>query len=112
VVQTLIVYFITTNMGQDIVYQWVENGDNIVISVTDTPDINIETSGFADLTAGRVTISNFNAGKAVIITRNQDNTTAIGNLYIYAPNTIPNVSFEIRSTNVNDNGTVYWQIVE
>jgi hypothetical protein len=99
-------------MGQDIVYRWIEDGVNEVISITDTPNINIETSGYADLTAGRVTITNFNAGKAVIITRNQDNTTAIGNLYIYAPNTINNVSFEIRSTNANDNGTVYWQIVE
>jgi hypothetical protein len=99
-------------MGQDIVYRWIEDGVNEVISITDTPNINIETSGFADLTAGRVTINNFNAGKAVIITRNQDNTTAIGNLYIYAPNTINQVRFEIRSTNINDNGTVYWQIVE
>jgi hypothetical protein len=99
-------------MGQDIIYRWIEDGVNEVVSITDTPNINIETSGFADLTAGRVTINNFNAGKAVIITRNQDNTTAIGNLYIYAPNTINQVSFEIRSTNINDNGTVYWQIVE
>jgi hypothetical protein len=99
-------------MGQDIVYQWVEDGDNIIISIIDTPDVNIEKSGFVDLVAGRVTINNFNAGKAVILTRNQDNTNAIGNLYIYAPNTIPNVSFEIRSTNINDNGTVFWQIVE
>ena len=99
-------------MGQDIVYQWIEDGVNVEISSTTIPDANIETSGYADLSLGRVTINNFNAGKAVIITRNQDNTTAIGNLYIYAPNTIPNVSFEIRSTNANDNGTVYWQIVE
>jgi hypothetical protein len=99
-------------MGQDIVYRWIEDGVNQEISSTDTPDINYEISGFADLTAGRVTINNFNAGKAVIITRNQDNTTAIGNLYIYGPNTINNISFEIRSTNANDNGTVFWQIVE
>ena len=99
-------------MGQDIVYKWIEDGVNEVLSITDTPDINIETSGFADLTAGRVTINNFNAGKAVLLTRNQDSTTLIGNLYVYSPNTIPNVSFEIRSTNINDNGTVYWQIVE
>ena len=99
-------------MGQDIVYKWIEDGVNEVLSITDTPNINIETSGFANLAAGRVTINNFNAGKAVLITRNQDNTTLIGNLYVYSPNTIPNVSFEIRSTNINDNGTVYWQIVE
>lgn len=105
-------YFIIINMGQEIVYQWIEDGVNEVISVTNTPDINYETSGYADLTAGRVTINNFNAGKAVLLTRNQDNTTLIGNLYIFSQNTIPNVSFEIRSTNINDNGTVFWQIVE
>jgi len=107
-----IVFIITTNMGQEIIYQWIEDGVNEVLSVTDTPDINIETSGFADLTLGRATVTSYHAGKAVILTRNQDNTTAIGNVYIYAPNTIPQVSFEIRSTNTNDNGTVYWQIVE
>lgn len=99
-------------MGQDIVYQWIEDGVNEVLSITDTPNINIETSGYIDLVAGRATVNNFNAGKAVLITRNQDNTTFIGNLYVYSPNTIPNVSFEIRSTNVNDTGTVFWQIVE
>lgn len=99
-------------MGQDIVYQWIENGVNEVLSVTDTPDINIETSGFADLTLGRVTVNSYHAGKAVLLTRNQDNTTLIGNLYVYSPNTVPGVSFEVRSTNVNDNGTVFWQIVE
>jgi len=99
-------------MAQEITYQWISDGINQVISVVNLPDIGLTTSGFADLTAGRVTVTNFNAGKAVIITRNQDNTTAIGNVYIYAPNTIEGVSFEIRSTNANDNGTVFWQIVE
>lgn len=87
-------------------------GEQELTNVEITPDVNLETSGFADLSAGRATVTNFNAGKAVILTRNQDNTTAIGNVYIYAPNTINQVSFEIRSTNANDNGTVYWQIVE
>ena len=99
-------------MGQDIVYQWIEDGVNEVVSITPVPDINYETSGYTDLVAGKVIINNYNAGKSVILTRNQDNTTLIGNLYVYSPNTIPNVSFEIRSTNANDNGTVYWQIVE
>jgi hypothetical protein len=108
----LIAYFIIINMGQDIVYQWIEDGVNEVLSTTPVSDINLETSGYADLVAGKVTINNFNAGKAVLLTRNQDNTTLIGNLYVYSPNTIPNVSFEIRSTNINDNGTVFWQIVE
>lgn len=99
-------------MGKEIVYQWVADGVNVEISSTSIPDINIEISGYADFLAGKVTINNFNAGKAVLLTRNQDNTTLIGNLYVYSPNTIPNVSFEIRSTDINDNGTVYWQIVE
>lgn len=99
-------------MGKEIVYKWIEDGVNEVISVTDIPDVNYETSGYADLVAGKVTVNSFHAGKAVIITRNQDNTTLIGNLYVYSPNTINNVSFEIRSTNSSDNGTVYWQIVE
>jgi hypothetical protein len=99
-------------MGKDIVYEWIEDGINQEVSSTDTADVNLETSGYADLATGRVTVQSYHAGKAVILTRNQDNTTAIGNVYIYAPNTINNVSFEIRSTNTNDNGTVYWQIVE
>lgn len=99
-------------MGKEIIYQWIQDGVNVEILSTQITDINNETSGFADLIAGKVTVNNSNAGKAILLTRNQDNTTFIGNLYIYAPNTIPNVSFEIRSTNTSDNGTVYWQIVE
>lgn len=99
-------------MGQEIIYEWISDGVNQEISSTLVPDIGLELSGYADLISGRITINSYHAGKAVILTRNQDVTTAIGNVYIYSPNTIPNVSFEIRSTNVNDNGTVYWQIVE
>jgi hypothetical protein len=99
-------------MGLEIEYEWISDGVNQEISSTLIPDIGLELSGFADLVNGKVTIQNYYSGSAVILTRNQDNTTAIGNLYIYAPATIPQVSFEIRSTNVNDNGTVYWQIVE
>ena len=99
-------------MGKDIIYQWIEDGVNEVLSSTSIVDVNYETSGYADLTLGKVIVYNFNAGKSVVLTRNQDNTTLIGNLYVYSPNTITNVSFEIRSTNVNDNGTVFWQIVE
>jgi len=105
-------YFIIIKMGLEIEYQWISDGVNQEISSTLIPDIGLELSGFADLVNGKVTIQNYYSGSAVILTRNQDNTTAIGNLYIYAPATIPQVSFEIRSTNVNDNGTVFWQIVE
>lgn len=96
----------TENYGID------AEGNTILLSVEDDGTPPEATSGFADLTAGRVTIKTPFAGQAVVLTRNQDNTTAIGNVYIYAPNTINQVSFEIRSTNTNDNGTVYWQIVE
>lgn len=96
----------TENYGID------ENGNTILISVEDDGSPIEANFGYADLTAGRVTVQTSHAGKAVILTRNQDNTTAIGNVYIYSPSTIDGVSFEIRSTNVSDNGTVYWQIVE
>ena len=96
----------TENYGID------ENGNTILLSVEDDGSPVEANFGYADLTAGRVTVQSSHAGKAVILTRNQDNTTAIGNVYIYSPSTIDAVSFEIRSTNVSDNGTVYWQIVE
>lgn len=96
----------TENYGID------ENGNTILISVEDDGSPIEANFGYADLTAGRVTVQTSHAGKAVILTRNQDNTTAIGNVYIYSPSTIDGVSFEIRSTNISDNGTVYWQIVE
>lgn len=99
-------------MGQEIVYEWIADGVNQEISSTAVPDIGLELSGFADLTNGRATVNCYHAGKAVILTRNQDNTTAIGNLYVYTPATVEQVSFEIRSTNNSDNGTVFWQIVE
>lgn len=99
-------------MGQEIVYEWIADGVNQEISSIPVPDIGLELSGFADLTSGRATVNCYHAGKAVILTRNQDNTTAIGNLYVYTPATVEQVSFEIRSTNNSDNGTVFWQIVE
>ena len=99
-------------MGQEIEYEWVSDGVNVIVNSTSIPELNLSLSGYADLTAGRVTVQTSHAGKAVILTRNQDNTTAIGNVYIYSPSTIDGVSFEIRSTNISDNGTVYWQIVE
>ena len=99
-------------MGQEIVYEWIADGVNQEISSIPVPDIGLELSGFADLISGRATVNCYHAGKAVILTRNQDNTTAIGNLYVYTPATVEQVSFEIRSTNNSDNGTVFWQIVE
>lgn len=87
-------------------------GEQELTNVEITPDVNDFINGTIDLTLGKAIVQTIHAGKAVLITRNQDNTTLIGNLYVYSPNTINNVSFEIRSTNSSDNGTVYWQIVE
>lgn len=99
-------------MGQEIEYKWVSDGVNVIVNSTSIPELNLSLSGYADLVNGKAIVSSYYAGKAVILTRNQDNTTAIGNVYIYSPSTIDGVSFEIRSTNISDNGTVYWQIVE
>lgn len=99
-------------MGQQIEYEWISDGVNVEVASTNIPDVNYEMQGYANLVGGRVTVQSYHAGKGIIITRIQNSVTAIGNLYIYAPATVVNVSFEIRSTNVNDNGTVYWQIVE
>ena len=99
-------------MANNITYKWISDGQCIEISNEYLPDIGLSYSGYADLVNGRATVESYFAGSAVILTRNQDNTSAIGNLYIYAPATVPQVSFEIRSTNSSDNGTVYWQIVE
>ena len=96
----------TENYGVD------ADGNTILLSVEDDGKPIEETSGYVDLILGKATVINGNAGKSVLLTRNQDNTTLIGNLYIYSPNTIQGISFEIRSTNANDNGTVYWQIVD
>jgi len=87
-------------------------GEQELTNVEIVPDINDFVNGTIDLTLGKAIVQTIHAGKAVLITRNQDNTTLIGNVYVYSPNTITNVSFEIRSTNINDNGTVFWQIVE
>ena len=87
-------------------------GEQELTEVQITPDVNDYLNGTIDLTLGKAIVETIHAGKAVLLTRNQDNTTLIGNLYVYSPNIVPGVSFEIRSTNINDNGTVYWQIVE
>lgn len=99
-------------MGKEIIYQWIADGENVEISSTDTPDENLVINGTADLVSGKVVINTTHAGKAVILSRNQDNTSGFGHLYVYIPNTIQGISFEIRSSNVADNGTVFWQIVE
>jgi hypothetical protein len=96
----------TENYGLD------ADGNTILLSVEDDGLPPENNWGYADLSLGRVTVTTPYAGQSVVLTRNQENVTAIGNLYVYAPNTIEGVSFEIRSTNANDNGTVYWQIVE
>jgi len=87
-------------------------GEQELSNVEIIPDINDSNKGVIDLVGGRAIVQSIHAGKDIILTRNQDKTTAIGNLYIYSPNTVFGVSFEIRSTNTLDAGTVFWQIIE
>jgi len=95
-------------------YKQNEDGSTTLESTTNIPDTpEVPLDGYADLiptTGGsRVTVLTEHAGKAVpIITRIQDNTTAVGSVYIYDPATVPGESFQIRSTNASDSGTVYW----
>ena len=98
-------------MGNEITYQSLGDGENIEISnvvIDDAPEV---TSGIATLVAGNVTIMSKYAGKSVILSRNQSLSTGIGNLYVDTDFTIIGVEFRIRSTNVNDNGEVFYQIV-
>jgi hypothetical protein len=98
-------------MGNEITYQSIGDGENVEISnviIDDSPAI---TNGIATLINGNVTISTIYAGKPVILSRNQSLSSAIGNIYVDTDFTIAGVEFRIRSTNVNDNGEVYYQIV-
>lgn len=98
-------------MGNDITYQWIQDGENIEIENIPTSDAPAITNGIAQLVNGSCTIVSAYAGRPVILSRNQSLSTAIGNLYVDTDFTIAGVEFRIRSTNVNDNGEVYYQIV-
>lgn len=98
-------------MGNEITYQWISDGENVEISNIPTLDSPEVTSGIAQLVNGNCTIVSAYAGKSVILSRNQSASTSIGNLYVDTDFTIIGVEFRIRSTNVNDNGEVFWQIV-
>ena len=83
------------------------------VEILEAPDI---TSGEAQLipqTGGsRVRVETKYAGRDVIITRQQDGSTQIGNVYIQTSQTIQGESFVIRSTNASDTGTIYWTLSE
>lgn len=98
-------------MGQEIIYQWISDGENVEISNVATSDAPEVTNGIATLVNGNCTIVSKYAGKSVILSRNQSASTSIGNLYVDTDYTIIGVEFRIRSTNVNDNGEVFYQIV-
>jgi hypothetical protein len=98
-------------MGNEITYQWIQDGENIEIENIQTSDAPAITNGIVQLVNGNVTISTIYAGKPVILSRNQSLSSAIGNLYVDTDFTIVGVEFRIRSTNVSDNGEVYYQIV-
>lgn len=98
-------------MGNEITYQWIQDGENIEIENIPTSDAPAITNGIGQLVNGSCTIVSAYAGKPVILSRNQSLSSAIGNLYVDTDFTIVGVEFRIRSTNVNDNGEVYYQIV-
>jgi hypothetical protein len=98
-------------MGNDITYQWISDGENIEIENIATADAPAITNGIAQLVNGSCTISTIYAGKSVLLSRNQSLSSSIGNLYVDTDFTIPGVEFRIRSTNANDNGEVFYQIV-
>lgn len=98
-------------MANEITYEWIADGENVEISNIATSDAPEITNGIATLVAGNCTIVSKYAGKSVILSRNQSASTSIGNLYVDTDFTIQGVEFRIRSTNVNDNGEVFWTIV-
>jgi hypothetical protein len=98
-------------MGNEITYESIGDGENIEISNVVTDDSPEVTNGIATLVNGSCTIVSAYAGKSVILSRNQSISSAIGNLYVDTDFTIIGVEFRIRSTNANDNGEVYYQIV-
>jgi hypothetical protein len=98
-------------MGNEITYQSIGDGENIEISNVVTDDSPEVTNGIATLVNGSCTIVSAYAGKSVILSRNQSISSSIGNLYVDTDFTIAGVEFRIRSTNANDNGEVYYQIV-
>lgn len=93
-------------------YKRNEDGTLELISEETVPDPQDQTSGSVDLVAGRATVNSVFAGKKIGLSRQQDNTTAVGSLYIYDPQTVDGVSFQIRSSNVNDAGTVIWYLID
>ena len=98
-------------MGNEITYESIGDGENIEISNVVTDDSPEVTNGIAQLVNGSCTIVSAYAGKSVILSRNQSISSSIGNLYVDTDFTIAGVEFRIRSTNANDNGEVYYQIV-
>lgn len=99
-------------MATNTIYKRNEDGTLDIISEETVPDIADQSSGVVDLVGGRATVQSIHAGKKIGLSRQQDNTTAVGSLYIYEPQTVAGVSFQIRSSNVNDAGTVVWYLID
>ena len=102
-------------MGPTIeIYNQNEDGTNTLVSTipsTEAPDVR---EGYVDLiptTGGsRATVSTRYASSPIILTRIQDNTGQVGNVFIHTPSTVDGESFQIRSTNASDAGTIFWQV--
>lgn len=89
-----------------------ETGETILIDTITIPGSPDVISGEAVLVNGAATVLTSNAGRNVILSRNQAISSGFGHLYVDLDFTIPGESFRIRSSSTSDNGTVFWQIVE
>jgi hypothetical protein len=65
----------------------------------------VPTSGGA-----RITVNSIYAGQFITLQREQTSTANMGNVTLI--NVIDGVSFEIRSTNASDAGTIKWKLIE
>lgn len=95
-------------------YKIDEFGNTVLDFVTDDGVVDAPTTGTAVLvntTGGaRVTVTTPHAGKFIVLQREQNATTNIGNIAI--TNVIDGVSFQIRSTVAADTGTINWAVIE
>lgn len=91
-----------------------ENGNVTLVESEDDGIIDHPKEGEVKLvpTAGgaRVVVNTPYAGEFITLQREQTNVSNIGNIVIINP--IPGQSFEIRSTNASDAGTIKWKLIE
>jgi len=79
--------------------------DGIVEELKEGEVVLVPTSGGA-----RKTVNTSYAGQFITLQREQTSTSNMGNIAIL--NVIDGQSFEIRSTNASDAGTIRWKLIE